>query len=698
VTTIQKFRTDIQGMRAVAVLLVLLFHVFPGAMPGGYIGVDIFFVISGFLICGIILKNTERDGKFDALKFYAKRIRRLLPAATLVLILTAVAAYFILPQTRWVDTGREIIASTLYFENLYLHFQSIDYLTADKPPSPLQHFWSLSVEEQFYIFWPLIMLLMVFVARSLRMTLRVSIITLLVIIFAISLASSIYVTATNPAAAYFVTYTRVWELALGGALACAAPFIRLPEKLRTPVAALGLLMVLGSGILFTENTPFPGSMALIPTVGVGFLLWAGILYESDKNGAVQKALSFRPLTYIGDISYSLYLWHWPVVIFAIALFGPEISISAGLAVIILSVLGAALSTHFLENPIRHTDKLKSKLELYLLGAFSMAIAVIAGLLLMLAAPKEEVFTAGGEETEQFQSDYPGAAAIGTDASDLPVVTPAFIPSLANARKDVATVYADQCHTAQPDTAPLACIYNPVKGEDGRPVMEKQDELSEASDKTVVLVGDSHAAQWLPALKKIAAKRNWTIVTYTKSSCAFNKAMLMWSQKPYEECQAWGQLVVEEIKTLKPDLVITGQYPKYAEGAETWEDNVEKVAAGAASYWNAFGEEGIRVAALNESPRFETHIPDCIAENLPDWSACNITREAAFSRGGTMLRASELSPNTSFIDMTDSICGEEICSVIIGNVLVYRDQHHLTATYVRTLAPELEKALLSAIET
>lgn len=696
-TTIHKFRTDIQGMRAVAVLLVLLFHVFPGLMPGGYIGVDIFFVISGFLICGLILKNTERDGKFDAVKFYAKRIRRLLPAATLVLILTAIAAYFILPQTRWADTGREIIASTLYFENLYLHFQSINYLTADKPPSPLQHFWSLSVEEQFYIFWPLIMLLMIVISRGLKKTLWASVIALLILIFIASLAASIYVTATNPPAAYFVTYTRVWELALGGALACAAPFIRLPEKVRTPIAALGLVMVLASGALFTETTPFPGSMALIPTVGVALLLWAGILYENDHEGVVQKALSFKPLTYIGDISYSLYLWHWPVVIFAIALFGSKISLFMGLAVILLSFLGAALSTHFLENPIRHTNKIKSKLELYLLGAFSMALAVIAGLMLMLASPKEEKFVAGGDDIEQFQSNYPGAAAIGLDPLDLPVVDPAFIPSLANVRSDVATVYADKCHTAQPDTEPLSCIYNPVRGEDGHILMKKQDMTSGSADKTVVLVGDSHAAQWLPALKKIAAKRNWTIVTFTKSSCALNKAMLTWSQKPYEQCQTWGELVVEDIKALRPDLVINGQYTKYAEGAETWEDNVEKVAAGAAAYLKDFEKYGMRVAILNESPRFEVHVPDCVAENLPGWSACNTIREAAFSRGGAMLRASELSPNTAFIDMTDSICGEEICSVIVGNVLVYRDPHHLTATYVRSLAPELEDALMSAMD-
>ncbi|WP_051048545.1 acyltransferase family protein [Robiginitomaculum antarcticum] len=692
-----KFRTDIQGMRAIAVILVLVFHVFPALMPGGYIGVDIFFVISGFLICGLILKGTERDGKFDAIAFYGKRIRRLLPAATLVLILSAVIAYFVLPQTRWADTGREIIASTLYVENLYLHFQSTNYLTADKPASPLQHFWSLSVEEQFYIFWPIIMLVMVFISKYVRISLRALLSILLILIFAASLASSIYITDADPAAAYFVTHTRIWELALGGALACLAPYFGVPAALRTPLSIMGLLMILITGYLYSVSTPFPGYMALIPTLGVAVLLWAGMSTTDEYDGPVQKVLSLKPLTYIGDISYSLYLWHWPLVIFAIVLFGSEMTAIIGLAVIGMSVLAAAASTHLLENPLRNSHRLKSKVSSYLLGTFFMALSIIAGLLLILVS-RGNSDNIQVDNPPQIQSDYPGAAAIGMPVDQLPVTYPAFIPSLEDARKDIATVYTDKCHTQFQDVEPTPCIYIPIAGAYGQVRMEKRDRVSDETTKTVVIVGDSHAAQWLPTLKEIAKKRNWTLVSYTKSSCAFNKVVLMRGRDRYDECQVWGSKVQGQIIALNPDLVVAAQiFNHNAFGAKSKEESHFQLAAGAAAYWNELGQNSIPVAALAETPRFDDLVPDCIAANLPNWSVCNVKREAAFGRGGSVLRATKLTPTSAFVDMTENLCMSEVCPVIIGNVLVYRDQHHLTATYARTLAPALETKLISLIE-
>ena len=687
------FRNDIQGMRAIAVLLVLIFHIFPQFMPGGFIGVDVFFAISGYLICGLILNRSERDRKFSIVDFYARRMRRLLPAASCVLVFTAITSLFLLPETRWFDTAKEIIASTFYFENFHLHNKAIDYLSADKPPSPVQHFWSLSVEEQFYILWPILMVLIVAIAAKAKMSIRAIATVSLALIFVLSLYFSISITKSNPPAAYFVTHTRLWEIALGGILAGLSPFIKLQGAVRTTLTGLGLLMIIFAGVTYSEATPFPGAAALIPTLGAGLLLLAGS--NSNSPTMIQKALGIKPMKFFGDISYSLYLWHWPLIIFATAKLGENMSFSARALILVLSILIAWASKVWIEDPVRFSKKFASNKNVIGLGLGLMALSFGSGLALKALA---EPITASSPVIYETDADYPGAAVLSSGDSFTANPDKPFLPLIKHARGDNPTVYADKCHVSRPDTAPIPCIYSPQMTETGKQKMVKTDSVPEThSSRVIMLVGDSHAAHWLPALKTIAAQEGWVIISHTKSSCAFIDRQLIIAKKPYPECKAWGEAVLNDIISRKPDAVVTSMVTNhFAKGSTSALGNRENLAIGLASFWDKLGEKNIPVVAINGTPRFKPQIPECVSENLPNWQACNLDRATAIRKSGMMKVASEKSSNATFADMTDAFCTEDTCEVIVGNILVYRDQHHITSTYARTIAPYLAPYIKKAM--
>ena len=293
------FRPEIQGVRAIAVIAVLIFHLWPSVLPGGYVGVDVFFVVSGFLITGLLLRQVERTGKIQVLDFYAKRIKRLLPAATLVLVAVGTCVS-LLPILRWADTANEIAASALYFENWWLAAKAVDYLAADAAPSPLQHFWSLSVEEQYYIAWPLIFLLLSPFGLLRRLGPRRAFGFAVIVVGLVSLIYSIYITPKNPGLAYFATTTRAWELALGGLLAVFTGWERIPERIRQVIGVLGLLMIIVAVATFGSETVFPGYAAALPTIGAAFLIVSG---ESKSVWSVFSILKSKPFQYVGDLSY-----------------------------------------------------------------------------------------------------------------------------------------------------------------------------------------------------------------------------------------------------------------------------------------------------------------------------------------------------------------------------------------------------------
>jgi peptidoglycan/LPS O-acetylase OafA/YrhL len=350
------YRGDIQGLRAVAVVLVLLSHTGLAFLPGGFVGVDVFFVISGFLITRLLVTEWERTGRISLTGFYARRAKRLLPAAGLVLAVSMLLTLFFLPKTRWAETGWDVVASGLYAMNWRLAEQAVDYLATGDAPSILQHYWSLAVEEQFYLVWPLLLIAVGWTVRRFRgrNAGRPRVLLLVLALIAVpSFAWSVHLTVSDPARAYFVSTTRIWELALGGALALLGHHLaRLPRRAAAGLGWAGLGAIVAAAFWITPAMAFPGYLALVPTLGAAAVIAAGTAGPAGP----ERLLDRRPMRAVGALSYSLYLWHWPLLITAEARFG-ELSVTAGLAVVLFSVLPAVATYHFLENPVRRSKRL-----------------------------------------------------------------------------------------------------------------------------------------------------------------------------------------------------------------------------------------------------------------------------------------------------------------------------------------------------
>ncbi|MET8358449.1 acyltransferase family protein [Micromonospora sp. NPDC005171] len=685
------FRGDIEGLRALAVILVLAGHAGTQFVPAGFVGVDVFFVISGFLITGLLVDELEGTGRISLLGFYARRAKRLLPAAGLVLLVTLLLTYLFLPRVRYSNSAWDVVSSALYVMNWRLAEQSVDYMFVDQAPSVLQHYWSLSVEEQFYLIWPLLLLGLAVLGG--RRRLRRGVLMLGFAVVAVpSLAWSIYLTSTDPAPAYFVTTTRLWELALGGAVAIAGGLLhRTPRVLAVLLAWSGLAAVVASAFLLDATSAFPGYVALLPTGGT-----AAIIAFAVAAGRAGPAglLSLPPMRVVGALSYSLYLWHWPLLVVADYRFG-ELSASARLAVVTASVVPAVLTYHFVENPIRRSQTLQwQPAQALRVGAVCTGVAVIAGLLFQLtvwpaAQPPPPVSAlpavAGPSPSADATPVGPaGAAVLGRsprgDKAGSPVDRVAsIVPNPLVAPKDLPTTARTGCHVQQNSSTPLTCVYG----------------VRDATF-TVVLAGDSHAAQWLPALEEVAAKQKWRVVSHTKSSCPFLKMEVALAGRPYESCTEWNQRVRDQLRADPPDLLLVSNslYLPVRDGKPVTQQVNERLADGLRETWREMTDARIPVVVLRDTPYHRRDPVECVSANPDKLTRCAPSREEVLAAGGGVAQeqAAEGQQGVHLVNLNDAICPTDRCAAVIGGVLVYRDSNHLTATYSRTLAPRLDSSL------
>ncbi|HEY7324313.1 MAG TPA: acyltransferase, partial [Streptosporangiaceae bacterium] len=514
------FRPDVQGLRALAVAMVVIYHLYPAVLPGGFVGVDVFFVISGYLITGQLWRGFTSTGKVRLVEFWGRRARRIVPAAALVLAVTWAAARVLLPASQLADTAAQIRASALYYQNWLLAHDAVDYLKSSDAASPVQHFWSLSVEEQFYLVWPLLFLVAGLLAR--RHTSRTRHVTLACLTAALvagSLAYSVYDTRANPAAAYFVTTTRMWELGMGGLL------VIMPERLGSALGRqgwlgwAGLVMVLASPVVLRGTAAFPGAVALLPTAGSAMLIAGG---SAGARLGPARLMSLRPLVFLGGISYSLYLWHWPLIVLYTSYFGRPVSLRSGPALAALAVLLAWLTKVMVEDPVR----LSRIFAGHSWRSVSTALAAIvpAGLvsvyLVTLPAPWNGALGA----------NYPGAAALADPARH--VRPEPVLPPLATLHAAIPLYWQQGC--LDYDAKPTVCVYGDTK----TPVL------------TVALVGDSVAGNWFPALEKIAVQRHWKLVTELHAKCTWTATMTVeqGTTDPYTTCHDWGVNVLHDLVT------------------------------------------------------------------------------------------------------------------------------------------------------
>jgi peptidoglycan/LPS O-acetylase OafA/YrhL len=682
-----RFRPDIQALRAVAVLLVVVFHLRPSWLPGGYVGVDVFFVISGYLITGHLLGELGRTGAIRIRSFYARRIRRLLPASLTVLAFAVVACVVMLPESVREQNLREIIASVLYVQNWLLASDSVDYLRATAEPSLVQHFWTLSAEEQFYILWPVLLVGVAWACRGRSAATRsTAILVSLGVILVGSLVFSALFTAASPAAAYFVSPARFWEFALGGLLAAASgPVTRWfarSEVLRAVTAWLGLALIVVAALTLDAASPYPGLLALIPTIGTVLVIAART--EGRRWWSPAAIGGLRPVQFVGDISYSIYLWHWPLIVLYPVIFRHPPGGKGALAILVATLLVAAASRRFIEQPFiggagPRTAVRGRRAFVYVAGL--MVVVLLTSVLQGTAIARER-----DAEAERIAALEAGpcfgahALAPGHDCDSTPPL--AGDVDTAFAATDYGDATIDSCGRGRV----VAAIGDSAECGFG----------DAESDFVVVLTGDSHAGHWLPALQNIAAQRDWRLVTLLRSSCPYGGPTPVLDGKREDACTDWNRAAAKRILALSPDLLIVSNSVPF--GYEFAGGTLGSEASAESAYGvalDALVASRISTLVIRDVPYMEDDIPGCIAA-LPrseSTQACDRPRsEYLDAHPDPLWIAAQGRPEVARVDMSDSFCPGGSCEAVIGGVVVYRDRQHVTATYARSLSIALAEAI------
>jgi peptidoglycan/LPS O-acetylase OafA/YrhL len=694
-----RFRPDIEGLRAVAVLGVVLFHADVPGVGGGYVGVDVFFVISGFLITGLLWREVSGSGRIRLSRFYGARARRLLPASAAVGVVTLVGSAVLLPALQVRSVIYDGIASALYVSNYWFILRGVDYFANHKPPSPFQHYWSLGVEEQFYLIWPALILGTAWLIRRARRRTRAQAtasrrpyLVVLALVAAGSFALSLAVTLWAPPVAFFSLPTRAWQLAAGGLVALTAGrWDRLSPRAAAIAGWAGLALIVLACTELSATTLYPGVAALLPTLGAALVIAAGCAAPAQGCG---RALGVAPMRAIGRISYSWYLWHWPVLLFAPALVGHPLGLVGRLAAAVLSGALAWATLRFLENPLRFADPIRRSARASLaLGAAATAIAVCVGLVLLEVVPTPVGHGAPATPLTVTATPVPpGSAPDAYDAavqhafaqvqtavaasSDLRAVPANLAPPLADAGAEKKAILFD------------GCLRTPFQS--GQPECAAGDT---AATTTVAMVGDSHAAMWNPALQQLAGQRHWRLEMLAKGACPLMDLPvanpLRRLVERFEHCGQWRAEILARLRAERPRLIVLSMWRGY--GADeslsgfrafdpAWLDGLTRLV-------QQLRGTGAKVLVLGPVPDPHFVVPICLSGYLDDVQACTPPRSTAVNPSGIAAEAAATAAGGGqYADLTDLFCTAARCPVIVGNTLVYLDENHVTLEYSRLLAP------------
>ena len=608
--------TQIQGLRAVAAILVTVFHA--RLVPGGFIGVDIFYVISGYLITGLILREIEKTGTLDLRSFYQRRIKRLLPTSVFVLFVTAIFAWILFPPITRDALGRDLFAAAAYISNYLFAWWQNDYQNLNATPSPFIHYWSLAVEEQFYIVWPLFILFLARYGKKIVFA-GIAITTLLSLLF------SIYLTQVAPIWAFYSLPTRAWELGFGALL------LFLPEtkkKIRI-LPWLGFLGIALSSFNFNENTAFPGKNALVPVLATVFLMASIKFWPPLFNDLANSRLS----QWLGAISYPLYLWHWPALVLPSSAMGRPLRFYERFLCILLTIVLAHYTSKYIEEPLRHKNF--APRTIYKGAAITTAASLVAGVLISFTS--SSIITTKGEVSYQF---------------DLVQVM------------EKPDVYGDGCHVNYGETKSGYCTYG-----------------DKESSNTIVLYGDSHAAQWFPVLEKMAKERGFKLVSLTKSACPAVDAKRP-DQGAFKmvHCTKWRENSIKRIAEIQPLAVITSSFQYFTPAnssisrAQWWSDGQRKLLKGLRGSTN-------NLIYISDTPRPLRDIPNCLASR--DSKVCDSTERSKVS----------VIPGFDVINPNPWLCSS-YCPAIVEGTVAYRDASHISVDMALKLLPKLEAALIA----
>ncbi|WP_420369217.1 acyltransferase family protein [Curtobacterium sp. L1-20] len=682
---------EIQALRFVAVAGVLLYHLWPNRLPGGYAGVDVFFVISGFLITAHLSREWTTTGRIRLGRFYARRARRLLPAALLVLTVTAVASWVLLPVRVREQVFHEVTGAAIYVENWVLAASSVDYLAQSTDvASPVQHYWSLSVEEQFYLVWPVLMILagwlstLVLRRRGRRSaggpsTARPAFVVALSVVFVVCLVLSVVQTQHDPGPAYFATQTRAWEFAAGGLLALVLRRSERSAHLRAVGSWVGFATIAGSFLLFTAALPFPGWIAVVPVVGALLVIACGDPETPDAPGMLYR---WRPVQWAGDVSYSLYLWHWPLVVLVPAATGTALGTRAKVAILVASVLLAAVTKVVVEDPVRSRPFLADRPARWTVVAVAASLVPVlvvstvasadAGRRIDAERAAAAAFLARGDEC------VGAAAVVGTDCPTTPA-TSVLLPGLDAAQTD--DVNTPACWSRNTESAVKVCGHGPAP---------------DAAALTVALIGDSHSNQYLAALERLADEAHWHVDVYGKSGCAWTSAVQEDAPDWVSRCESWKRSLQGELAVRKPYDVILTSYQRQSPFVEPERGTREQsIVDGFVDTWSRQTARGTKVVAIRDNPGTRDDYLTCVERHLDTdpGAACAVPRTDALGTTDAQVAAVRAVRGASLLDLTDLMCGPEACEPVVGNVVVYRDPRHLTSTFTRSLAPMIRQGVL-----
>jgi len=638
-------RVDIQALRALAIVSVVLFHVWPNQLTGGYVGVDIFFVISGYLITGQLWRQEQRTGKVDFRDFWARRARRLLPASLLAILVTTFATYAFTTPSWFLKVHDEGIGATLYAQNWVLISKVTNYLTDDGTKSPFQHFWSLSVEEQYYIFWPIILFLALAAVKAFPRALknRTLLLSILGFILVSSLAYSIWLTYAQPQNAYFNTFTRAWEFAAGALLAVGSKGNTEVAHKRSPLWFWAGVALMGYAIVaFTTTTTFPSWHAGIPVLGAVLALHGG---QSQSRLMPTWFLGLKPVQFLGDISYSLYLWHWPVLILAPWVLRRNTLVWDEVAVVAISVVLGWLSKTYIEDPVRFgpLSRLRNGMQLAAAGIAMVVLIAFSGAMSSVATNEFKNITKSFNLTPPLNALAKGAQA--RESSD--------------------------CKISREGSGFKTC----QKGDPNGKIR-------------VALIGDSHTREWFVPVDDLAFKYHWNVTMISKSACSLVDPTQFPANLTHYTCQGWNKQLLAYMAKAKPfDLIINSNSSLVTQGRT----DVGKAFASMVTKLTANGHT--KFFLIHDTPKPNPNFVPCIELWMKQAAVkCSVTRAQGLTPADPMPGAVSGMKNVMVADFTDSFCSATSCPPVMGNIVVYKDNSHITSTWAQHLEPVLDSAI------
>lgn len=641
-----KLRLDLQGLRAIAVAVVFLAHAGVAGFSGGFIGVDLFFVLSGFLITGVLYKEYEANGRLDVLAFYSRRLKRLLPAMVLMIGVTLFASFILLPSFQAKAQIGSAPFASLWFSNFYFSFNELDYFNELGQNDLFLHTWSLGVEEQFYLIWPFLFLLLTSFLRgklSTNFSHRLSLSLGLSLVLISSLALSLYWTTNNPLLAFYQMPSRAWQFALGALLFFV---VHRPEfcRNRSRNDVTGLLLLVAGAVAvamsvyqYNDQMHYPGWAALAPSFGAAFIILAGSLIPENKN-----PFAWGPLVWLGNRSYSLYLWHWPVLLLFEAIYG-SLTVEMTAAVILISLLLTELTYRLVEKPF-WTGSLSnfSPKHIVQFGTLAMLLALL-GSFHAARQPVEDGVAVNGDITQQWRSDYP-------------------------------LIYSMPCDAWFSHDKVQPCVFGPKDAE-----------------KTVMLLGDSIGAQWFSLIGSSYLQRDWRLVVLTKSSCPMVDHSYFYDRikQVFTVCDQWRDKVLDRLPEWQPDVVVVGSASTYGFSDQEWISGSQRV-------WEKIQKTGARVVVLPGTPTLDMDAPSCISREIQNretdlTEACSTdqSQDGAYRVTELLETAASEMPHIQVLDLNPWVCPAGTCSAVTEEgIVVFRDSQHLTDSFVISIAPEI----------